>query len=103
MNDKYYTNTKQNNLFLVICITLLSKLSEPPINFGYFNTELIKICGSDLFCKGGAEGVFLFAHLKKKIVGVIKVNDGNERALPSSVSEILKKLNIQNYHKKIKQ
>ncbi|MBS56264.1 MAG: hypothetical protein CMP16_00135 [Rickettsiales bacterium] len=59
-----------------------------------FDNHLIKSCNKKLFCKGGAEGVFLFAHLKKEIVGIVKVVDGNERALPSAVSTILKKLKI---------
>ena len=50
----------------------------------------------DFFCKGGAEGVFLFIDLKKEISGVIKVVDGNERALPSVVYNIFKKFNIMN-------
>ena len=59
-----------------------------------FDSFLIRKSNKKIFCKGGAEGVFLFAHLTKKIVGVIKVVDGNERALPSAVSTILKKLKI---------
>ena len=59
-----------------------------------FDTHLIKICNKKLFCKYGAEGVFLFVHLTKKIVGVIKIKDGNERALPSVVCTLLKKLKI---------
>jgi len=77
--------------------TLIDSILKNPVMIGgnnRFDTELIKICGSDLFCKGGAEGVFLFAHLKKKIVGVIKIKDGNERAIPSAVCSIFKKLKI---------
>ena len=49
-----------------------------------------------VFAKGGAEGVLLFAHKKKKIGGIIKVNDGNERALPSVANKLFKKLKILN-------
>ena len=59
-----------------------------------FDSHLIKTCNKKLFCKYGAEGVFLFLHLTKKIVGVIKIKDGNERALPSVVCTLLKKLKI---------
>jgi len=59
-----------------------------------FDSYLIKTCNKKLFCKYGAEGVFLFAHLTKKIIGIIKIKDGNERALPSVVCTLLKKLNI---------
>ena len=49
-----------------------------------------------VFCKGGAEGVFLFADLKGGIVGIIKVIDGNERAIPFTVYNIFKKFKIMN-------
>ena len=55
---------------------------------------LMKISNKKIFCKGGAEGVFLFIDLKKKIAGVLKVADGNERALPSVVYNLFKKLKI---------
>ena len=42
----------------------------------------MKISNKRIFCKGGAEGVFLFVDLQKEIAGVIKVVDGNERAIP---------------------
>ena len=38
-----------------------------------FGNHLIKSCNEKLFCKGGAEGVCLFAHLKKEIVGIVEV------------------------------
>jgi len=59
-----------------------------------FDSHLIKTFKKKLFCKYGAEGVFLFLHLTKKIVGVIKIKDGNERALPSVVCTLFKKLKI---------
>ena len=49
-----------------------------------------------IFCKGGAEGVFLFADLKNKIVGVIKVVDGNERAIPAVIYKLFKKFKMMN-------
>ena len=85
--------------------TLIDSTLKKPLMIGgnnRFDTELIKICGSDLFCKGGAEGVFLFAHLKKKIVGVIKIKDGNERAIPSTVCSIFKKLKILDNSKNLR-
>ena len=57
---------------------------------------LMKVTKGKLFAKGGAEGVLLFAHKEKKIGGVIKVIDGNERALPSIANCIFKKLKILN-------
>ena len=38
--------------------------------------------------------ILLFLHLTKKIVGAIKIKDGNERALPSVVCTLFKKLKI---------
>ncbi len=58
------------------------------------DSNLIKISNKNIFCKGGAEGVFLFVHLKKGIFGILKVKDGNERALPSSMYTLLKKFGI---------
>ena len=60
------------------------------------DSNLMKISNKKIFCKGGAEGVFLFLHLKKGIFGVLKVVDGNERALPSSIYTLFKKFKILN-------
>ena len=59
-----------------------------------FDSELMGITKGKIFSKGGAEGVLLFAHKEKKIGGVIKIIDGNERALPSATTEIFKKLSL---------
>ena len=40
--------------------------------------------------------LFLFIHLKKCIFGILKVKDGNERALPSAVYALMKKFSILN-------
>jgi len=58
--------------------------------------QLMIATNGKIFAKGGAEGVLLFAHKEKKIGGVIKVKDGNERAIPSITNQILKKLKILN-------
>ena len=58
------------------------------------DSNLIKISNRNIFCKGGAEGVFLFIHLKKEIFGILKVKDGNERALSSAMYALLKKFKI---------
>ncbi len=60
------------------------------------DSNLIKISNKKIFCKGGAEGVFLFAHLKKNIFGIFKVKDGNERALPSAIYALFKEFKILN-------
>ena len=61
-----------------------------------FDTKVIDSSKKKIFCKHGAEGVFLFAHLKKGITGVFKVTDGNERAIPVTIINIFKKLKIIN-------
>jgi len=60
------------------------------------DSNLIKISNKNIFCKGGAEGVFLFVHLNKGVFGILKVKDGNERALASAVYTLFKKFNILN-------
>ena len=61
-----------------------------------YDSQLMKITKGKMFSKWGAEGVLLFAHKEKKIGGVIKIKDGNERALPSVANEIFKKLSLIN-------
>ena len=60
------------------------------------DSNLMKISNGKIFCKGGAEGVFLFLHLQKGIFGILKVSDGNERALPSVVYKLCKKFELLN-------
>jgi len=54
----------------------------------------MKVSKGKIFCKSGAEGVFLFIHIQKEISGVVKIIDGNERAIPISILNIFKKLKI---------
>ena len=61
-----------------------------------FDTKVIASSKNKIFCKHGAEGVFLFVHLKKGISGVVKVTDGNERAIPITIINIFKKLKLMN-------
>ena len=78
---------------------MINSIIKNPMFIGGNNnldSNLIKISNKKIFCKGGAEGVFLFIHLKKGIFGILKVVDGNERALPSAVYNLCKKFNILN-------
>ncbi len=61
-----------------------------------FDSQIIDASKSKIFCKHGAEGVFLFVHFKKGISGVLKVTDGNERAIPITIINIFKKLKLMN-------
>jgi L-asparaginase II len=77
--------------------TIINAILANPKFIGGSNnldSNLIKISNRNIFCKGGAEGVFLFVHLKKGIFGILKVKDGNERALPSAMYTLLKKFGI---------
>ena len=77
--------------------TMINAILANPKFIGGTNnldSNLIKISNRNIFCKGGAEGVFLFVHLKKEIFGVLKVKDGNERALSSAMYTLLKKFKI---------
>ncbi len=60
------------------------------------DSRIMNIANKNIFCKGGAEGVFLFIDLNKEISGVIKIVDGNERAIPPIIYNLFKKLKIFN-------
>ena len=79
-----------------IRLLLDSILKYPQLTSGTnkFDSELMKITKGKIFSKGGAEGVLLFAPKEKKIGGVIKIKDGNQRAIPSTAIEIFKKLSL---------
>jgi len=81
-----------------IKLTINAILANPKFIGGSNNLDsnLIKISNKNIFCKGGAEGVFLFVHLKKGIFGILKVKDGNERALPSAMYTLMKRFRILN-------
>ena len=79
--------------------TLVDSILENPEFIGgteSFDTKVIKASKGKIFCKSGAEGVFLFIDIQKEISGVIKITDGNERAIPISIINIFKKLKIMN-------
>ena len=63
---------------------------------GRFDSAFRKITKGSIFCKIGAEGVLMFADLKNKFGGILKVNDGNQRAIPSATINLLKKLKSLN-------
>ena len=66
------------------------------------DSKIMMIANKNIFCKGGAEGVFLFTDLKKGISGVIKIVDGNERATPYLIYELFKKLKIMKKNELLK-
>ena len=77
--------------------TMIDSILKNPLFIGgskNLDSNLIKISNGSIFCKGGAEGVFLFINLKKGVFGIFKVKDGNERVLPSAVYTLFKKFKI---------
>ena len=97
-------NEKNNNDFYSSSInTILSTIKKFPLLIAgknCFDSEIIKITKGRIFCKGGAEGVLLFADLQNKVGGIIKILDGNHRAIPPITMKIFSKLKIlKNYEK----
>jgi len=79
--------------------TLINSVLENPEFIGgtaSFDTKVMKASKGKIFCKSGAEGVFLFINIQKEISGVVKITDGNERAIPISILNIFKKLKVMN-------
>ena len=77
--------------------TLINSVLENPEFIGgtaSFDTKVMKASKGKIFCKSGAEGVFLFVDFQKEISGVIKITDGNERAIPIAILNIFKKFKV---------
>ena len=88
-NDQFYYNNE-------IKILINSVIDNPNYIGGTdsLDSKIMSMSNKKIFCKGGAEGVFLFADLNQGIAGVIKVADGNERAIPYVIHEIFKEFKI---------
>ncbi len=77
--------------------TLVNSILKNPEFIGgtvSFDTKVIKASKGRIFCKSGAEGVFLFVDFQNEISGVIKITDGNERAIPIALLNIFKKFKV---------
>ena len=77
--------------------TLVNSILENPEFIGgtvSFDTKVIKASNGKIFCKSGAEGVFLFVDFQNEISGIIKITDGNERAIPIAILNIFKKFKV---------
>ena len=82
---------------------LLSAIAKYPLLIGgkkRFDSEVIKHTQGRIFCKGGAEGVLLFVDISKNIGGIIKIEDGNERAIPPLAMKIFFKLKLLSNNEK---
>lgn len=88
---------EEKNKYSKAINVILSAITKFPILIGghnRFDSEVIKATKGHIFCKGGAEGIFIFADFIKKIGGVIKILDGNNRAIPSITIKIFLKLKL---------
>ena len=86
----------KNDYSKAIC-KLLNAIAKYPQLIGgkkRFDSEVTKHTRGRIFCKGGAEGVLLFVDISKNIGGVIKIEDGNERAVPPLAIKIFIKLKL---------
>ena len=77
-----------------ILLDAINKFPELIGGKNRFESEIIKFTKGKIFCKMGAEGVLLFADIKKNTGGLIKIIDGNERAIPPIAMKIFSKLNL---------
>ena len=93
---KSYKNKFENSSETKVLIDSVIKNPNYIGGSDSLDSTIMKISNKKIFCKGGAEGVFLFIDLKKEIGGVIKVADGNERAIPYLIFSLFKKLKIMN-------
>lgn len=59
-----------------------------------FDTQLIKVTQGRIIGKMGAEGIFALTVPEKGLGFVLKIEDGNQRALYPAVIEALKQLNL---------
>ncbi|PPR41660.1 MAG: hypothetical protein CFH22_00696 [Alphaproteobacteria bacterium MarineAlpha5_Bin12] len=74
---------------------IIDSISQNPFYIGgtgRLDSQIIKITKGRIFCKIGAEGIFMFSDFKKNYGGIIKIKDGNQRALPIVVIKLLKKI-----------
>tara|TARA_Y100000768_G_scaffold276403_1_gene211947 strand:- start:632 stop:1624 length:993 start_codon:yes stop_codon:yes gene_type:complete len=94
--NKSYANKFEYNEEVKL---LINSIINNPLYIGgsdSLDSRIMSISNNKIFCKGGAEGVFLFTELNKGIAGVIKITDGNERAIPPVIYSLFKKFKIMN-------
>lgn len=61
---------------------------------GQFDFDLAQASAGEILCKSGAEGIVALALLQPGIGIVLKVHDGNPRALPPTALAVLRQLNV---------
>lgn len=91
---KHYKESREYSDEIKILLKAIKKYPYLTGSKFIYPSLLMSATKGKVFSKGGAEGVLMFAHKEKKVGGIIKVIDGNERALPSIANSIFKKLNL---------
>jgi len=90
-------NKSKKGIYSEAVYTLLKAIENNPELIGgknRFDSEVIKHTNGRIFCKGGAEGVLLFCDFSRNIGGILKIIDGNERAIPPLAMEVFLKLQL---------
>ena len=93
---RQYSEKKEFTEIIKILLHSIEKYPQLTGSKTIYTTQLMTATNGKIFAKGGAEGILLFAHKEKKVGGIIKVCDGDQRALPSIANKIFKKLKILN-------
>ena len=87
---------KKHSKAINIILSAINKFPTLIGGHGRFDSEIIEISKGRIFCKVGAEGVLVFTDFNKKIGGIIKISDGNYRAIPSIAMLLFSKFNMLN-------
>ena len=99
---KNFIEEKRYSVEIRILLNAIAKFPQLTGSNAIYPSQLMLVTKGKIFAKGGAEGVLMFANKEKKVGGIIKVQDGNERALPSVANKIFKELKILNNKELIK-
>lgn len=95
-NPEYLPDKYQNAAWIIT--ESMEEYPQMVAGTDRFNTDLLKTTANKLVAKSGAEGVFcLGIHGNEKYppLGIaVKIADGNSRALPPAVVELLQELDI---------
>lgn len=78
-------------------IRVRAAMTDYPVMVGGdkdFSTRLMQARPGEIVAKGGAEGLLCFAMLGRGIGTCVKIEDGNARALPVAVAEVLHQLGL---------
>ena len=89
--DKYSGN-RRDGIFKIK--QSMSKYPNLVAGTGRFTTDLLKVMGTKVIAKDGAEASFGMGILQEDIGIAVKIEDGSNRALSAVVLEVLNELNL---------